>query len=119
MSKWEDTVMSPKQIETAIKVGWLPHLEETLTDYELFELRYKSVAQAQAEISFKAGKKQGMTDKIGVLNAEYRAGKKAGIKEVVEFIEKHTHTMNTNMYGISLGRVEWQAQKKEWEVSND
>ena len=39
-----------------------------------------------------------------------------GRKEVVEWIENHTHPMNTNMYGISLGRDAWQARLKEWGI---
>ena len=39
---------------------------------------------------------------------------KAGAKEVVEWIEKSTSPMNTNMYGISLSRSKWQAQVKKW-----
>ncbi|KKN78475.1 hypothetical protein LCGC14_0350070 [marine sediment metagenome] len=39
-----------------------------------------------------------------------------GRKEVVEWAENHSHKMNTNMYGISLGRDEWQNQLKEWGI---
>ena len=45
-----------------------------------------------------------------------RLGYLAGIREVVEWVERHTHKMNTNMYGISLGRAEWQAKLKEWGI---
>ena len=35
------------------------------------------------------------------------------MQEMIEEIERASHPMNTNMYGISLGKVWWQAFKKE------
>ena len=45
----EPPLLSEEEIECAIKVGWLPHQDEALTDWELWNLRYNSVAQAQRE----------------------------------------------------------------------
>lgn len=55
--KAEDTVMNMNEIMLAIKDAWLARLgqrEEALTDYDLYELRLKAVAEAQAKVSFKA-----------------------------------------------------------------
>ncbi len=43
---------------------------------------------------------------------------KAGMREVVEWVEQNTSRMNTNMYGISLDGAAWQAKLKEWEAIN-
>ena len=60
---------------------------------------------------FKA--KYGDRPKDIIFALAFQEGKEMGIREVVEWIQKHTTKMNTNMYGISLGRVEWQAFLKE------
>ena len=60
---------------------------------------------------FKA--KYGDRPKVISFALAFLEGKEMGIREVVEWIQKHTTKMNTNMYGISLGRVEWQAFLKE------
>lgn len=38
---------------------------------------------------------------------------KAGIQEVVDWIEEASHPQATNMTGISISKDEWQAFKKE------
>jgi len=84
----KDTVMSEEQI----KMAWYSQLGHVAGD--------KAIAQAQAEISFKAG-----------------------IKEVVEWIEENLlvavkDEMSGSQITVTLGKAheseEWQAKIKEW-----
>ncbi len=45
----------------------------------------------------------------------YKAGKQAGIKEVVEWIEGKNHHDRTESYYEFYG-LEWQAKLKEWGI---
>jgi len=51
-----------------------------------------------------------MTDAISYLEG-YLEGKKAGIKEVVDFVEAHTH--NTEEW------TGWQEQKEDWGIKEE
>lgn len=79
--------------------------------------------QAQAEISFKAGRKSMLKDiedgkkDIGdiidslcqeAIMATLKDGKQAMIKEVVEWVEEHTHNIEE--------WTGWQEQKEEWGI---
>jgi len=97
MMEAKDTVMGDEGWEAINKkagvdvIDIVVNLDNRYTPIQQAELiveRCRLTAQTQAEISFKAGEEQGLLDKIGVLNAEYRAGKKAGIKEAVEWIDE-------------------------------
>lgn len=87
----KDTVMSGEKIEEAmtVEVNHLP-----LQRHAVFDglSRYKLVAKAQAEISFKAG-----------------------IREVVEFVLAHKETGLFFKHGnVYIKPSEWQAKLKEW-----
>ena len=51
-----------------------------------------SLLEVQAEVSFQAGQEQAR-------------------KEIIDRIEKSSNPMNTNMYGISLSKTQWEALK--------
>ena len=70
-------------------------------------LYFKDGAKAQAEISFKAGEEQATEDNY---YRGYALGRKAGIKEVVEWINSHCDLESCNPEDVVK---EWQAQKKE------
>ena len=61
---------------------------------------------AQAEISFKAGYQQALQEHEWDDN--YYLGKTAGIKEVVDWIQKHQPYMAFHC------NKDWQSQLKEW-----
>ena len=66
----------------------------------------EGVCKMQAEISFKAGYQQALQEHEWDDN--YYLGKKAGIKEVVDWIQKHLPYM-----AIHCAK-DWQSQLKEW-----
>jgi len=133
---WEDTVMNEEQIDKIC-------LNEPMTPFD-HSIRNKSVlscgtkiAQAQAEIAFKAGQESTKEGHEAISYLEgYQEGKKAGedkgyaqarnhcedvllpqerlagIKEVVEWIEEHTYPDGTYEW-TDLG---WQRQCKEWGI---
>ncbi len=92
-----DTVMSPEQYE-----GYRKEADKTARDYA-----------NNAEISFKAGRDAERDFILQNTDRDERA-RQEGRKEVVEWVNSHTHRMNTNMYGISLDGDEWRAQCKQW-----
>jgi len=59
--------------------------------------RFDRIAEAQAEISFPAGRLQ-------------------GIREVVEWINNHLHESPACSYKWCFGDRVWQAQLKEWGI---
>ena len=79
-------------------------------------IQVPELVKAQAAISFKAGQDSVFGSIPENLPPLLETAHRAGIKEVVEWVESHSHKMNTNMYGISLERAEWQAQLKEWGI---
>jgi len=68
---------------------------------------YKYLCEAQAEISFKAGYKQGVED----ANKCGRIDRQLGIKEVVDWLRWHGGLME---WLIMHHEEEWQSQLKEW-----
>lgn len=101
--------------DTVIKLNRGGILSDIEVDY------YNNGAEAQAEISFKAGYEQGWNDNKPYLpdanepwdreQTVFDDGKKAGIREVVEWIE----SQRVNK-GINDRRQEWQAKLKEWGI---
>ena len=62
----------------------------------------RKALEKQAEISFKAGYGEGVKNHHGCCQMDY----KAGIKEVVDWVEEHTHNIEE--------WTGWQEQKEEW-----
>lgn len=117
----KDTVMSPKDILTAIGKK----------DYERFTIT--EVAKAQAEISFKAGKEEEYTKWIkACMKASMLISKpeqltnlyKVGIREVVEWSDDICILHGDADARVRQGKVLrqgncyecWQAQKKKWGI---
>jgi len=91
----EDTVMSMKQL-AEINSNMPPEAKYG----EVFEV----IADKQAEISFKAGFKYALEG--AVIEGGYQSVKKAGIREVVKWIEAN----------YPIGTSKWQAQLKVWDI---
>lgn len=80
----------------------------------------RKALKKQAEISFKAGKQEG----IRLTAVALDESKKAGIREVVEWIEdnagldapKLIDKLNTGSTFIPIGTEKWQAKLKEWGI---
>lgn len=74
--------------------------------------------QDQAEISFKAGFIEGQSDK-GYNEAILRAvieARRAGIKEVVEWVNTHSHCGSAGGDSICIARWELEAKLREWGI---
>ena len=73
------------------------------------ELREVAMCEAQAEISFKIGKTAGVAESLRPALKAIDDSRKAGIREVVEWLREHNgrpdHILD-----------EWQAQLKEWGI---
>ncbi len=101
---WKDTVMSDNQLYDIL--GVIPRDDEDIYD----------VIKAQAEISFKAGQKDVCTVAVSDIIGR---GVEIGRKEVVEWIERTTHTYHSVPWDEdslvrNLLEEGWQAQKKRW-----
>ena len=92
----------------------------------------EAIAEEQAEISYKAGQEQARLEfnpdyldfKKGV-EAGRKLGRKAGIKEVVEWIERYSthHTRELllthekdKIFLLVIRNQEWQSKLKEWGI---
>ena len=107
----KETVMDKKQIDNIpASIGNIEPVDGVVTTEMIVADSMKLVAEAQAEISFKAGYEE--RDKWLSPDEVKRLEKarQAGIKEVVEWIHNH---------GGSLDgcRQEWQVKLKEWGIS--
>ena len=107
--KAEDTVMNPRQIQ------------DEFTSWAAFTEKYQEngawqVAKAQAEISFKIGKTAGVAESLIPSLKAIEASRKAGIKEVVEWVKTHSFESEGNKWAVSLWDKEWQAKVKEWGI---
>ena len=89
----KDTVMSYVQAKKIILNGHCSP-ETRLSDIAITGIE-QDFLNAQAEISFKAGQQEGM-------------------KEVVEFLNKHRQGITT--YGVYIPDDEWEAKLKEWGI---
>ena len=73
------------------------------------------LVRKQAEISFKAGQEEGISHRYGIEtlvdigNDAFRDGKKAGIKEVVEWVNSERKNQNPSVW-----YSRWQAKLKGW-----
>ncbi len=105
----KDTVMTPQQIKELKSKKWCSPARNY--DYTVEELM---VAEAQAEVSFKAGYEQAKKEDLITTNDLVADSRKAGIKEVVEWIKNHNAQPDEIL-------DDWQAQLKVWgiEVKND
>lgn len=72
----------------------------------------QAIALEQAEVSFKAGEAQGKMDFLLKQSPIILEAKQAGIKEVVEWVEKTAP-------GAYRMRTDWQAKLKEWGVAKE
>lgn len=112
--KAEDTVMSDKQIWDLERIKYDPNADEA----GLFMSALKGVAQAQAEISFKIAKTLGVAETMKFSLKAMEDMKKAGIKEVVEWIGENTqniyHNDTRHIKCLALNIPEWQAKLQEW-----
>ena len=117
LKTWEDTVMTLEQIYNAKAYAY----NKATGSEDSRELDGDiGIAKAQAEISFKAGYDQGWSDNKPYLpdanepwdreQIVFDDGKKAGIKEVVEWINEYTDFAAPHPFG----RLDWQARLKEW-----
>lgn len=95
------TRISPQSVKNIATILWLQkYKDKFLGSFNLEDTPEfgKRIAQAQLEA------------------CEEEAQEK--VKEIFEEIEKHSHPMNTNMYGISLGKDWWQALKQKYLEEN-
>lgn len=116
----KDTVMNDAQAVASV---------DTLNEDNLFEYwigdrpLWKIIAEAQAEISFKAGKDQSLNELLayaqsGELDKRFAEIRQAGRKEVVDYLgliktiglEDDGYVSHTF---VAL-KEEWQAKLKEW-----
>ncbi len=126
----KDTVMSREQIA----LSWIP-LNQIKEPKEMVFIEGQAIATVQAEISFKAGMKEMLLRLQCAFNYEtvsypfaltesdvkwiydqttaFVRGRKAGIKEVVDWVNKHLHESPECSYKYCFGRRVWQAFLKE------
>ncbi len=94
MSNWKDTVI--KKFSKVVAKVWDKH--DDYADAQFWQSIYTAVAEAQAEVSFKAG-----------------------IKEVVEWIEKLSYINRGQGKPFESERCfeefKWQAKLKSWGIS--
>ena len=116
---WGKTVINRKELGAKLS---LPSVT--------FEEIAKAQAEATWDIAYKAGRDSMIDEMVESINTAQRlstkAGKKAGIHEVVEWVEKQTlMLLRFNGDGspyteVPLGEtIEWQAQKKEWGIKEE
>ena len=116
--KAEDTVMSEGQLIEVIYLAVEVPDKDADESWKNKE-RFRAVCRAQAEITwgiaFKAGFKESL-DTV-VATGEYDEGKKAGIKEVVDWLKEN----HASKFFLNLGRPHgydamWQAKLKGWGI---
>jgi len=109
----KDTVMDKRKITGAILADEAKHgSTHSLKYFSVNIIELRSVARAQAGISFPLGEKQG-----------YEKGRKARLKEVVDALREHESCDKWGNPCIAIGYNDlgnkryfdwWQAQLKEW-----
>jgi len=114
MNTWEDTVLKENQIgsrplycfadEEMIRLG--------LSRLELFRLcKDAGFLNTQAELTYHSR------------DSEVAEARKAGIKEVVEWVETHGHIRYTpaplRLKELAINHSIWQAQLKEWGIKEE
>ena len=108
---WEDTVMSGREL--------LGMMGKSTSGY----VRLLTVAEAQAEISFKAGEQESDRKWRPILKGSVAMARLAGIKEVVEFVTGYLNpqfwSKDTNEPYYTIKMSVWRAKLKEWEVNDE
>ena len=94
----KDTVMKHEQLDNIPKIKSQPY------SIDIYGL--EAVAKTQAEISFKIGKTAGVAESLLPALKAIEESRKAGMGEVVRWIEKHEMHLNHNYR-------DWKAFKKE------
>ncbi len=114
----KDTIMTDIELEKVLENSIVPQVMTGFGHPKRHSPR-KLIAEAQAEISFKAGLEEGrkVCPTIEVQGTIYRCGKQSGIKEVVNWIKLHwisksSHGEGTYEFLIS----EWQSKLKSWGI---
>ena len=104
----EDTVIKPGELGKAI----IKHPDIPMG---------QAIAIEQAEISFKAGQESrpSIPTIVDVGNDAFKDGRKAGIKEVVDWIEGEGRVGNQYWHSLLLPTLlldakKWHAKLKEW-----
>ena len=105
MSNWEDTVIKPDELGLAI----IKHPELPMG---------QAIAIEQAEISFKIGKTAGVAESLIPSVNAIKDSYKAGINEVVKWIEEHKYKTRYLEGDIMVSVEDWQTQLKDWFKDN-
>lgn len=99
----KDTIMSDEEMKGVL---WQSHLHLVSS--------YDAVAQAQAEISFKAGYETAEGELGKCYAPTFRDGKKVGIKEVVEYLS--TKREGGYNFCVKISWDDWNAKLKKWGI---
>ena len=107
----KDTVMGYHDLHSLWQ-KWSKDTHSTVIVYQLD--CYKTVAEAQAEISFKAGYEEAVRnlqdpEVLAIADEALKEEKKAGIREVVEWIDKNLPYSVGEMNGLV-----WEDKKEKW-----
>jgi len=104
----KDTILTQKQFEKAEKQGkWADD--------------YNPILEAQAEISFRAGARE----EARLCQLAVQDACKAGIKEVVDWINQNHEEMidgwagKNKLVGLDIDPKDWQAKLEEWGIKEE
>ena len=124
----KDTVMSPEEIGNLHIGVQEEHRKPVIAEgFKPDSKLFRVIAEAQAEISFKAGYELA-EEELGKCYAPvFKDGKQAGVKEVVEFINRYPNQGRQELIDKKIVRTfrplipvdDWQAKLKEWEIKHD
>lgn len=106
---WEDTVMSGREL--------LGMMGKSTSGY----VRLLTVAEAQAEISFKAGEQESDRKWRPILKGSVAMARLAGIKKMVEWIKSH-QLIEPDKNSLTRFKPFYQIEQsklKEWGVSDE
>lgn len=109
MTDWKDTVMSDERIQNALLGAPSPYLGSSA---EKWRAEYKAVAQAQAEITGKIMKQEGIKEVVEWIQANQGHIDRWMKKE--ERVRHYCPNCDNNIIGVYPS--EWQAKLKEWGV---
>jgi len=95
-------------------------------DWEMYLEAAMQITKAQAEITgkimydegFKSGREAEREFILQNTDRDKRA-RLEGIKEVVEWVEDNHSYCTKTLEFMAVNKLEWQAQKKEWEENNE
>ena len=100
MIKAKDTVLPYLQVSNQIPITLLEFIAKL---------------EAQAEISFKVGKTAGVAESLIPSLKAIEASRKAGMKEVVEWIGAERHSIGRSEQHY-INEYRWQAKLKDWGI---